>query len=116
MPVIRPFKGLRYNTEVVGSFSAVVAPPYDIIYDDWQNRLYERSPYNIVRLIKTKDLPGDTALSNKYTRARDHIDEWIRDGVLVFEDRPVLYILADTFTVRGSSAKNRHSGEAASNG
>jgi len=31
MPFIRPFKGLRYNTEITGDISQIVAPPYDIV-------------------------------------------------------------------------------------
>ena len=47
---IEPFRALLYNQERVGNLSEVVAPPYDLIDADRQDELYNRSPYNIVRL------------------------------------------------------------------
>jgi uncharacterized protein (DUF1015 family) len=36
MAKIIPFKGLRYNTEIVGDLSSVTTPPYDIISEKQQ--------------------------------------------------------------------------------
>ena len=101
MPDIRPFRGLRYDTAKAGDLSTLVAPPYDIIYDDWRDRLYERSPYNIIRLIKTREEPGDTESSNKYTRARDFIESWMHEGILALEDKPAVYVRSETFLDEG---------------
>ena len=101
MPAIRPFKGLRYNSEVAGSIEDNVAPPYDIIFDEWREKLYERSPYNIIRLIKSKDEPGDTDNSNKYTRAADDIENWQKEAALKLDDEPAVYLRADTYAVNG---------------
>ncbi len=103
MPVIRPFRGLRFNPAVVGDLSEVVAPPYDIIYDEWREKLYERNPKNIVRLIKTKEEPDDTEEHNKYSRAREYIDSWMNDGVLKLEDKPVIYVRSDTYKINGET-------------
>ena len=48
---ISPFKGWRFNTDIVSDLSQVIAPPYDVINDADQSALYERSPYNYVRII-----------------------------------------------------------------
>ena len=101
MPVIRPFRGLRYDSEVVGDLRQVVAPPYDIIYDEWRERLYERNPYNIVRLIKTKDEPGNNEENNKYSRARDYEQSWMREGILKLEKRPAIYVRSETYEIEG---------------
>ena len=101
MPVIRPFRGLRYNPEVIDDIKQVVAPPYDIIYDEWRERLYERNPYNIVRLIKTKDDPGNSGENNKYSRAREYEQSWIRDGILKLEKKPALYVRSDSYEIDG---------------
>ena len=47
---IEPFRALMYNRKIAGDSARVVAPPYDLIGAARQNQLYERSPYNVVRL------------------------------------------------------------------
>jgi len=98
---IRPFRGLRYNPDVTGDLSKVIAPPYDIIYDEWRERLYNRSPYNIIRLIKTKEETGDNDTVNKYTRAAGCLESWVRSGVLTLDDNPAVYVRADTYSING---------------
>ena len=49
---ISPFKGWRFNTDIVSDLSQVIAPPYDVINDADQSALYERSPYNYVRIMQ----------------------------------------------------------------
>ncbi len=61
MPDIRPFRGVRYDMAQVGALSDVVAPPYDVIDPALQDRLYEASPYNIIRLELNREEPGDDA-------------------------------------------------------
>jgi uncharacterized protein (DUF1015 family) len=92
MPEIIPFKGLRYNPDIIKDFADVMAPPYDVISKSMQDELYRKSRYNIVRLILGKDKPGDGRAKNKYTRARRTLDDWIESGVLSREARPCLYI------------------------
>ena len=101
--MIRPFRGLRYNQQAAGELSNNVAPPYDIIYDEWREKLYERSPYNIIRLIKTKEEPGDNESRNKYTRAAEYIDFWMRGEILKRDDKPAIYVRADTYQVNGET-------------
>ncbi len=103
MPLIRPFRGLRYNPVIVSDLRQVVAPPYDIIYDEWRERLYKRNPYNIVRLIKTKAKPGDNEENNKYTRARDYEKSWIKDGILKLEKKPAVYVRSETYEIEGET-------------
>ncbi|MFC1489970.1 DUF1015 domain-containing protein [Candidatus Latescibacterota bacterium] len=107
MPTISPFKGLRYNTSVISDISKVVAPPYDIIYDEWREMLYERHPNNIVRLIKSKSQSDDDEINNKYTRARDHINSWMSEGVLILDEKPSIYVRSDTYKV-GGETKTRY--------
>src|SRR3954465_13477197 len=101
MPDIRPFRGVRYDMAQVGALSDVVAPPYDVIDPALQDRLYERSPYNIIRLELNREEPGDGPSSNRYTRAARFLREWTRDGVLREDDHPALYLYSQTFEVEG---------------
>ena len=46
MADIRAFRGFRFDLGRVGSLSDVVAPPYDVISPEFQQQLYDRSPFN----------------------------------------------------------------------
>jgi len=103
MPVICPFRGLRYDPAVVGDISKVVAPPYDIIYDEWRDELYERNSHNIIKLIKTKEEPGDTEKNNKYNRAKEYLNSWICDGILKLDEKPSIYVRSETYEINGKT-------------
>lgn len=100
MPIVRPFRALRY-TPAAGNIQDLTAPPYDIIYDEWRERLYSRNPYNIIRLIKTKDEPGEGEETDKYLRAARYLDSWLDQGILRKEEAPSVSICADTYEVDG---------------
>jgi uncharacterized protein (DUF1015 family) len=51
MAVIAPFRGLRYNPELVKDLSLVVAPPYDVISPESQRAYHARHDQNVIRLI-----------------------------------------------------------------
>jgi len=103
MPILRPFRALRYDTKVAGDIRDLVAPPYDIIYDEWRDRLYDRNPYNIIRLIKTRDEPEEGEVPDKYRRAAGYISSWMGKGVLRREDAPAFYIRSETFELEGET-------------
>jgi uncharacterized protein (DUF1015 family) len=87
----------------------VVTQPYDKITPEMQQRYYERSPYNLIRVILGKREPGDTEpqeflpageqAHNCYTRAAEWLREWRADGVLAEEAEPALYGYSQTYTV-----------------
>ena len=101
MPDIRPFRGVRYEMTQVGDLSSVVAPPYDVIDDELQERLYNASEYNIVRLELNREQADDTPESNRYTRAARLLKEWTRDGILRPDSLPAYYLVHQVFEVDG---------------
>src|SRR6185312_978841 len=107
MPEIRPFRGVRYEIARVGAMSDVVAPPYDVIDPALQDRLYQASPYNVIRLELNREEPGDGPESNRYTRAAEFLRDWTRQGVLRQDDHPALYVYHQTFTVEGREYTRR---------
>ena len=107
MAHVKPFCGLRYNTEKVGSLSSVTAPPYDIISESEQNTLAERHENNIISLELGKTYDTDTADNNRYTRAKDCLNSWINSGILQFEDTPAYYIYEEIFEVFGVTKRLR---------
>jgi len=90
MAHIIPFKGLLYNPEKV-SGDDVTAPPYDVITPDYKETLYRKSPYNIIRIDSGNTMAGDTDTSNKYTRARDLLEQWVKEEILVRDETPAFY-------------------------
>ena len=101
MADLRPFRGLRYNQEVVGDLAPIVCPPFDTIPEELQKTLYQSSPFNVVRLEAGQILPTDTLHQNRYTRAASLLDGWIEKGVLVREPAPAFYLVQHNFRLKG---------------
>jgi uncharacterized protein (DUF1015 family) len=101
MADIRAFRAFRYDLGRVGNLSNVVAPPYDVIDPALQQTLYDRSPYNVVRLELNKEEPSDTEAENRYTRAARFLRDWQRDDILVQDSARGLYVVYQDFEVEG---------------
>ncbi len=101
MATILPFKGLRYNPEKIKDISKVITPPYDVISEKERDDYYQLHPDNIIRLILSKDLPGDDQSNNKYTRSAEFFDKWRKKEILKEETEPAIYIYAQEFTLSG---------------
>ncbi len=107
MVEIRGFRALRYAPRVVGSLASVVAPPYDVIGAAEQRRLWERSPYNAVRLIlPAADLPAEQR-EQGYRRAAERLQAWKETGALAADPRPAFYLYRQRFTLPGGEIKTR---------
>ncbi len=98
---IYPFRALRYDTGKV-ALEDVVTQPYDKISPAMQQAYYDRSPFNLIRVILGKREP-DTAEDNVYSRAAKTLQDWRREAVLVEEREPALYGYAQRYTVPGTS-------------
>jgi len=94
---IRPFRAFRYNEEVVGDVGNCVAPPYDVISPAQQQQLYDKSQYNIVRIIKGKTSPDDSNTNNQYTRAAHYFKTWIDTGALKQDPADAIYPYVQDF-------------------
>ena len=98
MAKIFPFPAYRYAAGA-GRLDDLVTQPYDKITPAMRERYLGLSPYNLVRIILGKETPEDGPANNVYTRAADHLREWIQSGVLVRESSPCLYAYFQEFTV-----------------
>ena len=94
---VRPFRGVRYNPAQVGDLGSVVCPPYDVITPSEQRALYERSPFNIVRLELGETHATDTQQENRYTRAGHLLKQWLAEKMLAQEQEPALYVVREEF-------------------
>lgn len=97
-----PFRALTYAPRSVGGdLTRVTAQPYDKIDEALQRAYYDRHPKHIVRVIRGRDEAGDTESSNKYTRARGLLEEWLREGVFVQRQRPAFFSYRQIYQAGG---------------
>jgi len=98
MAVIHPFRGLRYSPAIVGDLSQVVTQPYDRIGPSEMQAYLSRSPHTYARLTGGTTPPQDEA---DYARRAELFQAWIRDGILVQDERPGVYLYRQTFAHAG---------------
>ncbi len=103
MARLYPFRALRYDSTRV-NMTDVVTQPYDKISPAMQERYYEASPYNLIRVILGKQQAHDDDGNNVYTRAAETLQDWRAQGILKEESEPALYGYSQTYTVPGSGA------------
>lgn len=109
MPQVSPFRALRYDAQAVGDLALVVAPPYDVISRELQQRLLDRHPANVVRL----DLPaGESGADpdDRYRQAARSLASWRSGGILHRDPRPGLYVYEQTYRIPGSSVERSQRG------
>ncbi len=99
MAEIVPFHAVRYSQEKIGDLAAVVAPPYDVISPKWQERFYQLHPNNVIRLILNKEEP------NKYSRAAGYFYQWLKEGILIRDAQPSIYLYQQKYLLMGKSEK-----------
>lgn len=107
MAEIRPFRGIHYSKVLADELSAVICPPHDIISPRLQQELYLKSDYNFVRLEFGQELPDDSATESRYTRAAAMLEQWLKQGVLEMDEKPVLYLYDQYFVYQGKQHRRR---------
>ena len=102
MASIYPFRAWRYNPSAV-SLQDVVTQPYDKISPAMQEAYYQRSPYNLVRIILgLPELFDAERGENVYTRAARDFKSWRQNSILVQEKDPCIFAYAQRFRVPGT--------------
>jgi uncharacterized protein (DUF1015 family) len=105
MARIYPFRALRYNPSMV-RVEDVVTQPYDKITPAMQQAYYQRSIYNLVRIIlglpELFDEPGS---NDVYTRAARDFADWRRMGVLAQEKDACVFAYSQRFTLPGEGGE-----------
>jgi uncharacterized protein (DUF1015 family) len=109
VPLIRPFRALRYRPEAVGDLGRVVSPPYDVISPAKQRTLLDRDPRNVVRLDLPPVEPGDEP-DDRYRRAARTLAAWRSDGTLHKDPRPSIYAYEQTYRVPGTATERTQRG------
>jgi uncharacterized protein (DUF1015 family) len=96
--VLAPFRGLRFNPDVVGDLGTVVSPPYDVLDAAIVQELEQANRHNVVRLILSR------YFEPPYRAVRRRLENWRDHRYLQADDDAGLYLYeytADGVTVRG---------------
>ncbi|MGO9062013.1 MAG: DUF1015 domain-containing protein [Candidatus Binataceae bacterium] len=91
---IEPFRGLFFNPDRCGDLASIVAPPYDLIGADRQAQLYQRSPYNVVRLELGRE-------PDRYGAAATMLSQWLKEGILKRAPSPAVHLYTQNFRLDG---------------
>jgi uncharacterized protein (DUF1015 family) len=84
-----PLRAWRFVAGKVSGLGAVTSPPYDVLEPAIVRRLTDSDLHNMVRLI----LPRDPDLGRgRYDEPAHRLARWRRDGVVVQDERPALYV------------------------
>lgn len=96
MAVLEPFRAVRYSG-AAGSLADLIAPPYDAVTSEERQRLFTRSPYNVVHLT----LPESADEAGRLYR------DWLDDGILSQEDEPAAWLLVEDYVGPDDVARER---------
>lgn len=108
MADFHPFRAIRYNIDRLGSdWSALIAPPYDVLTADDKASLIAKSASNIVTIDMPFVPPTSAGPVEVYNQANITLQKWLADGILVRDPEPALYVYHQTYTVGGHTCTRR---------
>jgi uncharacterized protein (DUF1015 family) len=94
MADVQPLRALRYAPAL--DLSRAICPPFDTISPEQQQRLYDRSPYNAVRIELAMENGG-----SRYDNAAKALGKFIAEGTLIRDEAPAFYLHRHKFTAAG---------------
>jgi len=94
--LVAPFRGERYAA--VENLSRLIAPPYDVIDPTERARYAALHADNIVHVMLPEARPGQPD-DDRYRAAAKRLRAWRASGVLRRDPDPVLYVMAQDFTI-----------------
>jgi len=97
MTKIAPFRAVIYNKEKIKDTSKVVCPPYDIISVADQQYYHDASSHNLIHILLGKDIAGE----DKYRRAAAYFKDWLKNEILIQDERPAIYFHSQQYTIAG---------------
>lgn len=98
MPIVAPFKGLRFNPEKIDKLEDVVTPPYDVISAEEGTKFLEKNTYNMIQLDLRSATHDGESDAGRFSRARDSFEQWQDEAVLVRDENPAIYLYYIDYT------------------
>jgi uncharacterized protein (DUF1015 family) len=96
MAIIRAFKGFRPRADLVAQ---IASRPYDVLSSEEAAVEAAGNPYSFYHVIKSEiDLPEEPDHYSRkvYDKATENLQSFIRQGIFVQDEKPCLYIYAQT--------------------
>jgi uncharacterized protein (DUF1015 family) len=100
MSVLKPFQGLRPPKELAAK---VASRPYDVLNSEEAREEAKGNPYSLLHIIKPEiDFPAGTDEHSDpvYNRAVENFESFKKQGWLLKDEKPCLYIYAQTMEGR----------------
>lgn len=100
MALIKPFKAVRPKTDLA---SQVASLPYDVMNTREAREMAKGNPFSFLHVSRAEiDFPENTDEHSQevYNKAKENFFQFISDGVLFQEDKPLLYLYAQVMNGR----------------
>jgi uncharacterized protein (DUF1015 family) len=104
MAILRPFKALRPRKD---SAESVLALPYDVMNRTEAKAMARGNARNFLHVTRSEiDLSDDIDAydARVYAKSKENLDGFLRDGVLIREEKPKFYIYRQTMAGRTQTA------------
>ena len=103
MAVIRQFRAIRPTPEMADKVAAL---PYDVVNSEEAREMTKNNPYSFLHVDKAEiDLSRETDIYSPevYNKAKENLQGMIKDGILVQDDKPMLYVYELTMDERSQT-------------
>ncbi len=94
MAEIKPLRAWRYNNELIENIDELTSPLFDVVSEKQREKLYE-NPLNSIHLSVPN---GENPIRN----AAKTLLKWKKDGTIVQDELPALYVYYQHFSLPGS--------------
>jgi len=92
MAIVKPFKAVRPSKEVADK---MISLPYDVMSREEAAAMADGNPYSFLHICRSEiDLPGekDPYCEAVYKKASSNIADFLSEGVLIRDEKPMFYI------------------------
>lgn len=93
MAVVRPFKGLRPKDQ--GISEKMISLPYDVMNRKEAKEMAGNNEYSFLKIVRSEiNLPDSVDAYSKevYEKAKEVLNSWVDEGILIEDSKPVFYI------------------------
>lgn len=92
MATVKPFAAVRPSKEYADK---MISLPYDVMNRSEAARMAKGNPYSFLRICRSEiDIPDQENPYDQsvYEKARENISTFLKDGIMIQEEKPIFYI------------------------